>query len=345
MNKKIISIILATFSVVLIMLTVKPEKALASEPGFTVSAQIPDNQYDDSVSYFDLLMKPGQSQKLNITIENLLDAEKTFKVSPNSAYTASGVTEAYDKYNIDKYSTAKYKFSDIFSGPQTVTLKPYETKTVSLDVNMPTEKIEGILEGAINVVDINKGESKLTNQEDFGIRNQFSMAIGVILRESSTEHAVPKLKIRQVRASQRNFTRNPAILVSLENNQPAAIGKMTIKAKVSRTANSKALFTTEANNRSVAPNSKFDFAVPMGNQWINPGKYHLHLTATNGIDEWVFDREFDVSFTQAIELNRENRSFWWVWIVVIAVVIFIVILAFVYYLGYRRRASKINIEE
>lgn len=312
----------------------------ASEAGYTISAKLPDNQYDNSVSYFDLLMNPGKKQKLTITIENLVNSNKTFKISPNTAYTANGVNEAYDKYNVDKYSNAKYKFKDIFSGQKEVTLKPYESKDVSLELTMPEEKIVGILEGAIYVIDVDKGETKLTNEESFGIRNQFSMSLGVVLRESSTVHEKPDLKLRQVRASKHNFTNSSAIITTLENNKAATIGKLDIKAKVSRKGSSKTLFNSSIKNRSVAPNSKFDYAVPMYNSWVNPGKYHLHLVADNGVSQWSFDREFDITFAQSMEINKDNKSLWWIWLVILLVIIFVITLAVTYYLGYRHRKNQ-----
>ncbi|MGR3741315.1 DUF916 and DUF3324 domain-containing protein [Companilactobacillus sp. DQM5] len=315
----------------------------ASEAGFTVSAELPDNQYDNTVSYYDLLMKPGQSQTLVLTVENLTKDEKTLKISPNTAYTANGISEAYDKYNVSKVSNALYKFNEIFSSPQKVKLAANETKKVKFTVNMPTTPYDGILEGAFYVVDGDNENNQIAKQGDFGIRNQFSMALGIILREHKDSHIYPSLKLREIRPSKNNYSRNTAILTKLENTRPATIGKLDVNAKVIRKGNSKALINKTSKQRSVAPNSVFQYAIPMDGKWINPGKYHLHLVATNGISEWVFDRDFEISFVQAMQLNQSNKSFSWVWILLIIITIIILLLIFSYYLGYKRNKKNVNI--
>lgn len=165
----------------------------AADAGFTINAKLPDNQYDDSVTYFDLLMKPRQNQKLTLTVENLSGMPKTIKVSPNTAYTADGASEAYDKYNPNKNGHQVYSFKNIVSKPQIVKLKAHETKDISFEIRMPEKEYQGILEGAFYATDLSKNESNQSENNGFSIKNRYSMAVGLILREHGNQTCSTRL--------------------------------------------------------------------------------------------------------------------------------------------------------
>lgn len=326
---------LITFLVLIVVMNVK--QVSASGAGFTISANIPDNQYNKDASYFDLLMKPGQKQTLNVTIENLEKNEKTLRVSANTAYTADGANVSFNNHDKSNNVTPPYYFNDILSAPETVTLAPNETKQVYLQLSMPSNVYSGILDGAIYVENTKSDAGTETNQRGFKVHNKYAMAIGVVLREHGDVHATPNLKLRQVRVSRHNYLEKPAVVTRLENEQPASIGQLSINAKVSKQNSDKVILKEKRSGLSVAPNSSFEYGIPMGNKWINAGKYHLHMVATNGIETWKLDRDFEVSFSQAMKLNRNNKQLWWIWLIVLLVILFIIILITIYYLGYRRR--------
>ena len=48
------------------------QSAQAAGEGFTVKAELPENQRDTSASYFDLRVSPNQAQTLNVVIQNHL---------------------------------------------------------------------------------------------------------------------------------------------------------------------------------------------------------------------------------------------------------------------------------
>ncbi|MCT3359489.1 DUF916 domain-containing protein [Latilactobacillus curvatus] len=117
--KKLISSLMLSLAGIAALLLIEdqPRAVQAAGAGFTISANIPDNQYDDSLSSFDLTMKPNQTQNLVVTLENLENDTKTIKASANTAYTTIAGSEAFDKHYPGKLSQAEYQFSDIFDAP------------------------------------------------------------------------------------------------------------------------------------------------------------------------------------------------------------------------------------
>jgi len=61
--------------------------AQAENLNYTVSADLPKNQLNSKVSYFDLKVTPGQTQDLTIQIKNSDNAAHKYVVTPNRATT------------------------------------------------------------------------------------------------------------------------------------------------------------------------------------------------------------------------------------------------------------------
>ncbi|KRM24134.1 hypothetical protein FC90_GL000608 [Latilactobacillus graminis DSM 20719] len=308
--------------------------------GFTVSANIPDNQYDEEQTSFDLVMKPSQTETLAVTLENLEDTPKTISATANTGYTTIAGAEAFDKHHPGHLSQAEYQFSQIFDQPQMVALKPRETKTVNFKVTMPPKLYDGVLKGALYFKDTKAKSRQETNQQGFSIDNYYAMALGVILREHPDTHVPAELKLRRIRVSKTNYLNVPAVLVKLENTAPATPGAMTIRATVSKHKGDKPLFGNRREGITMATNSSFEYGIPLGDTWINPGKHHLHLVAKSAHKTWSFDRDFEITVSQAMKLNQQNKSLWWIWLIVLLIIIFIILLLVMYYLGYHRRQKQ-----
>lgn len=75
---------LSLIGLFLLPLIMDMQTVQAAGAGFTVSANIPDNQYNEALSSFDLVMKPNQTETLSVVIENLEDNTKTISAAANT---------------------------------------------------------------------------------------------------------------------------------------------------------------------------------------------------------------------------------------------------------------------
>ena len=92
----------------------------AEGAGFTISPALPQNQIDQS-TYFNLLVKPGETQRLLIYVKNTTKTAKKLKVSPVSAFTQTNGTIGYYP-NDHKDDSAEYTFSQLAGEPKTIDL-------------------------------------------------------------------------------------------------------------------------------------------------------------------------------------------------------------------------------
>lgn len=313
----------------------------AQGAGFTVSAVIPDNQYNKQATYFDLKVSPNQTQTIYVYVQNLTNQNKTIIAYPNTAYTSDSGSEAYNKNNLKGFSKAPYYLSDIFGAPQKITLKPKETKKVAFTMKMPPKKYKGILEGAFYFLDQSTSAAQATNQKGMAIKNRFALALGIVLREDTQTIVSPHLKMNSVKPTIKDTANfSPAVKANLENTRPTMISNMRVKATISKTKGSKAMYTSSQKNMGMAPNSNFNYSIDWNNDALKAGTYHLHLVARSGTFKWVFDRNFTITLSQARKINKKaNVVRNWTWLyILIGILLLILIILITYLIG--RHAGK-----
>lgn len=333
MKKTGLSLLLSVM-VLLIGLWQHVQAVAAAGAGFTVNAVLPENHYGSGIDYFDLVMTPGQTETLTVKVHNLEHVNKTIKATADTGYTADGMQENYDRFRVTDEVAAVTTFARIFDGTKVIELAPNETKEVQFTVKMPTEGYKGILEGALYFED-QATTKQTTDQSNLQINNRYSMALGVVLRESREIHAAPRLHLKKIQVSKSNYLHQPAILMTFMNSEPATASNLTIKTSV--TKNGKVVFGNRQTGRSFAANSTFKYGIPTGDGWVTPGTYHLKTIISNHQQKWTFKQSFKITTSQAIAINRQNKKMNWFWWIVLAIIILLLLLGLMYYLGTRRR--------
>jgi len=278
----------------------KVEHSYSAAMDYSVKANIPENQINKNLSYFDLQMRPGSIQKVSLTVKNNSKEELEIMIEPNTAITNQNGVIDYSKHDYKKDSTLKNAFSDIISDKQKVVLKGDESKKVFFTIQMPKKSFDGIILGGFNIyrTDI-KNETKKSN--NIQVENVFSYVIGVKLSETD-EVVFPKLKLNKVNAGLMNY--RTVITANLQNTEAVIINNLDVSARITKEGKKKQLHATKKTNLSMAPNSNFDFPINWDNQKLDPGKYHLYLTATNGDQTWEFDKMFEIKDTDANAINK-----------------------------------------
>ncbi|WP_088013283.1 DUF916 and DUF3324 domain-containing protein [Gottfriedia acidiceleris] len=271
----------------------------ASSMNYSVKADIPENQINHKVSYFDLKLGPAKSQIISLTVQNQGNNPIELMIEPNTAITNQNGVIDYNRHNYKKDSSLKYAFSDIISSKQKVELKGKETKKVYFKIQMPKESFDGIILGGFYISKINNEEETM-KQSNVQLKNEFSYVIGVKLSE--TEASVqPDLKLNKVKAGLLNY--RTVVTANIQNTEATIINNLNIEAVVSKEGEKKSLHKSKKENLSMAPNSNFDFPISWDQQELKPGKYHLYITANDKNHVWKFDKMFEIKDKEA-ELNK-----------------------------------------
>ncbi|MED4632091.1 DUF916 and DUF3324 domain-containing protein [Peribacillus frigoritolerans] len=276
------------------------EVAFAGTMEYSVKANIPKNQINKKLTYFDLKMSPGSKQTISLTVKNTSSEEKKIMIEPNSAITNQNGVIDYSKHGHKKDSSLKYAFSDLISPKQEIVIKGNETKKVPFTIQMPKESFNGIILGGFYVHEVNKEEKKKENNK-VQIKNEFSYVIGVKL--TGTDEVVkPKLKLNEVQAGLMNY--RTVVTANLQNTEAVIINNLDVNARITREGKKEKLHSTKKSKLSMAPNSNFDFPITWDNQKLEPGKYHLYLAITDGNQTWNFDKMFEIKGADAKAINK-----------------------------------------
>lgn len=300
----------------------------ANQLTFSVTPVLPDNQIDKTDGFFNLKLDQGASEDLMLHYAN--NTKQPIEVS-----TSVG-----------------------------------ETKDVPVHVTMPNAQVPGIIAGGLTFSD--KAADKAnesTKSKGTSIKNIYSFQLGLLMRESTDAPYKDQmllengLKLKSVKPTQVNY-RN-VIAANLHNPDGIYLNNFAVDAKVMKANKSKVLYESKNNSMQMAPNTNFDYSVPLGDGTrMKPGKYKLDLTAYADKDNtgafktamfgektdyrysWHFTKTFTIAGATAKRLNKRDvtiKPFNWLLAAVIAVVIALLLLLLL--LKRRRDNEKITIEE
>ncbi|EUJ34098.1 DUF916 domain-containing protein, partial [Brochothrix campestris] len=223
MKKKL----LLFMSLCLLSLTVLIPKVNADANTFSITPLTPETNEPQS-SYYDLKVSPNERMKLTIRVFNSSDEDIHVKVEANDGSTNNnGITSYLGGKKRDKSLTLG--FSDIAKiNDKDVVIPKNGKKDVSVSLNIPSTKFDGVILGGIRVSSL---DQKKEDKEKAAVTNNIAYTIGVVLSQSEKK-IDPDMQFLSVITEQRNY-RN-YISAQLQNPKPRIIKKLEVTAKVTK---------------------------------------------------------------------------------------------------------------
>ncbi|MGG5302774.1 hypothetical protein IGK16_000359 [Enterococcus pernyi] len=307
---------------------------------FYVTPEFSNNQKSGNDRYFQLTLPPDATEKLTLKLQNANAEAKKIKITPHTAYTnVMGVVEyGQDAEKAD--STLKHSLDELIEQPEIIELAGNETKTVTLDLNMPKEEFEGLLAGGLRVSEVKEEATEETsNEEGVAIQNDFAYIIGVVV--SNKQDAVqPDLDLLDVFADQLNY-RN-VISANLQNFTPTFVNRLEVEATVQKAGEEEILYQASQEQMQMAPNSNFNFPISLEGDRFRSGDYVLKMTARSGEEEWEWERKFTIEADEARALNQQDVTIdtsinWWL---VAAVILILFLLLIIVWLLIKKQRAK-----
>ncbi|MGG5324681.1 hypothetical protein IGJ83_000379 [Enterococcus pernyi] len=307
---------------------------------FYVTPEFSNNQKSGNDRYFQLTLPPDATEKLTLKLQNANAEAKKIKITPHTAYTnVMGVVEyGQDAEKAD--STLKHSLDELIEQPEIIELAGNETKTVTLDLNMPKEEFEGLLAGGLRVSEVKEEATEETsNEEGVAIQNDFAYIIGVVV--SNKQDAVqPDLDLLDVFADQLNY-RN-VISANLQNFTPTFVNRLEVEATVQKVGEEEILYQASQEQMQMAPNSNFNFPISLEGDRFRSGDYVLKMTARSGEEEWEWERKFTIEADEARALNQQDVTIdtsinWWL---VAAVILILFLLLIIVWLLIKKQRAK-----
>lgn len=295
---------LSFFLTAILVINGQTAKAAASEPSYAVSAEIPDNQINRKVSFFDLKVTPGSSQDLKFKIMNNSSTQHQYLVEVNRASTNSNGIIDYTQHGTKKDPDLKFDIEAMFPKPQKVTVAANSSQEVTLHMTTPNEAFTGMILGGIRVIQLNQiSKTDNTKGKNLITKNQYAYIIGVQIQQN-TDAVKPDLKLRQGVVEKNNGKTD--IAAKLANDAPTIINQAEVKATVTPVNKSNKLIQMDKHNMQIAPETNFDLPVNTSDQVLKPGKYTMYIAANgdNGTQKWQMQKNFIITKSEFKKLQK-----------------------------------------
>ncbi|MGX7418190.1 DUF916 and DUF3324 domain-containing protein [Carnobacterium gallinarum] len=322
---------------------IAPQVSLAHEMNFAVKAILPENQRNKEQSYFDLRMTAGQEQVLQVELQNETDQDIIVETTANTATTNDNGIADYTNSTSKKDSSLAFSFAEIATVPKETVVPKKSTQTLEVTLKMPTKEFDGYLLGGLYFKEKDTTEKNAESKDSVAIENKFAYTIGVLLSETDQD-IKPKLALNDVKPSQK--VGHNVVLLNIQNQNPAMVQKMRVEAKVYAADKKEVLYAKQQDNLKMAPNSNFNYSIPLDDQAFKPGNYQVELTANDGYRDWKMSKDFVVKSDVADKYNKTSldvqakpRDYSWFFLGG-GVVLIIAVGSFAYWSG--RRSQKIR---
>lgn len=352
---------LLLFAAAVALVIMMSPKVSAAEFNFAAQAEIPENQLDKGVSYFDIKLDQGAQQTLHVDLRNDTEKEVVVDVDISSTTTnINGVVE-YSPNEIKPAKSLKFNMKDYVKAPDTVKIPAKSATTLDLQAAMPNEKFDGVMAGGITLKEHqDTNDQASSNEKGVSIKNQFSYVIGLVMQQN-TNPVAANVKLADVKPTQINY-RN-VILAPLENDTATFINKVAVDAKISKKGSDKALYSMSKEGLQMAPDATFDFPISLEGQELKPGNYVAQLEVYGNQNEngavtrksskgeqkfanhWTLTKEFTVQKKVADNLNKKDVSLkkenhWWIYVLIALLILLITVVAVLIFVVLKKKEQE-----
>lgn len=276
-------VLMIIFSIITI-----PTATAQEDVGFSLETVQPDNQRNDDVTYFDLMVEPGEEQNIDVIIHNHEDEELTVNVSIFDASTNSNGLVVYEQQEESDETLEEPVSELVVPGNEEVVIPAGDSATVTSTLTMPDESFDGIKLGGIYIEKDAEGEAE---DEGVNIQNRYAYVVGFQLQENE-EEVTPELDLSSVGPELVNYS--TSVVAELQNKAPVHMKDMDVTAAVTEEDGSEPLGETEMPDIEMAPNSTMDVVIDWGARELEAGTYELEMQADYEGETWEWNETFTV---------------------------------------------------
>lgn len=290
----------------------------ATAPLFSVKAEQHPNQIDKKVSYFDLKLSPKDSTQLKLKLSNNDKEQAVFAIHANAAVTNDNLIIDYSQNNAGRLLTgpADFHFNRIvnYSGPKIVTVPAKTIATIVVDVNMPQQPFNGIIEGGIYIT--KQLDDKI--KEQGGMQNRFSYVIGCVIREND-QQVQPNIVAKTIKTKTQLY--RPNVIWKMSAPNQINISDLTVDGDITDLQNKKQIMSRHETQRQIAPTSNFNL-VFKGDNDLKSGRYLAKVVMKDKQGHiWRFSQHFTVGTPVKTQMVKRWKMKWWYWLLIILLII------------------------
>lgn len=270
--------------------------------GYTIEGIQKENQINKEVGYFYLKENPGDKDELKVKLINSSDKDKTLLVNIVDANTNVNGTVDYTG-KLKNHSSLKTPLTSIVTATKKEVVVPKHSEVeTALTLIMPTEKVEGVIVGGVVVSE--KKEEK--ESQSMAINNTYSYTLAIVLTNDEKTPIKKNQSLELDTVEPLLFDGRKIVQASILNKHPYIFENVTISGTIYDKKTEEKIIENKKENVEIAPYSAFPFQFDWKKEELKPGKYRFIGTATDGENNWKFERDFEITGERAKKLNEET---------------------------------------
>ncbi|MFD0898033.1 WxL protein peptidoglycan domain-containing protein [Loigolactobacillus binensis] len=261
---------------------------------------------------FQLIVKPGTTRKLQVTLTNFAATSQTIVLTPRNATTSAqgkiGFTRA------GKLNEAP-DFRQMVT-PQRYKLAAHAKKLVTIRLQVPPQKFSGLLIGGLH----------------FYSATDHAAVVDVPVWLTETNRSVPpRLALAGITA--RTYGGQPYLLINLENRSEALLKKVTVDLKITHAGLLGIGSTTNSfvqTYPSFAPYTQLPLVWGRAKNPVQSGRYQITGTITSQGKQWSIKQRTVLTRAAAKQANAKAsnlvQDYTWLLLLVIGLLIVVNVL-------------------
>ncbi len=279
--------------------TVTTKVSAASGAGtndYEVQPVLPESQVNMAENFYDLKLAPGQTQTIQLRIQNF--TSKTIKVKSGlgNAVTQTGGGIVFEGAAAKPDVSLKHPFTTLATQPHgqaTVTLGPRRAKTLSVTITMPQKAYAGMIYGDWHFSEAIGNKAKARN----AVGAKYAYSVGVLLRGTDFRQTFPKLRYKNTEPFLAN--RHPAMGINIQNTAAMAMRQVSILAKVSLVGSHDITRVYSKTGVMIAPSSTLKIPISWNYNTMKPGTYKVSVV--------IKGQNYGNRFPMTLKFNRQFR--------------------------------------
>ncbi|TPR55157.1 DUF916 and DUF3324 domain-containing protein [Enterococcus sp. OL5] len=246
--------------------------------------------------YYHFIGQPGEKREISIKVYNATDETITVKAAVNPASTNENGIPSYLKE--EKYdSSLTHRMDQLVKIEEAQrTIPASGSVTLKAVVSFPEEDWTGDILGGIRFTEEVKNTSEQT------VVHEVAYTVGVLLNQKDGAAVENDLQLKGITAGQRNY-RN-FIEANIQNSAAAIVRNMSVESSVVEKRSNATIYTYDAYDLRMAPNSNFNFGIPTGDRPVKAGDYVLKMKVTADGKTYQFEENFTIDASEARQLNQ-----------------------------------------
>ena len=336
------------FSLVAMLITlfIAPQFSAHAESygAFYVEANLPENQNDPNVGYFDLIMEPNMKQTISFDVVNEGDQPMRASINFQNGTTTLNAEKSYI-HDEEPDASMKHPMKTMaILKTDAVVIPAHQSSTIYVDITAPSSTFDGVSVGGFSITADTIDETATEaakSKGDIQIKSRTTYLIALQIRMSETPVAK---NLNYIKSATEVVDLKPQFVSYIQNDRAVVMNDISINGTVTAEGSDQPVARIQKQVGGILPNTQFPIAYPIHSQKLEPGTYLIDLEIKSGSDHWSWKEIHTVEPETAEAVNEGSviaaQTNWLLVLVVGLLLVILILLLVILYMRYRQQRER-----